>query len=385
MLEHELIIVRYGELGIKSPRVRRRFEKKLISNIKASLDCEVEIHQGRIFLYDTNLELAIENLKKIPGIVSFSPAVTSRTDFNSINEVLTVYTKKLVLEGLFSSEMSFAVRGKRVGVHDFTSQEMAAFAGSVVIAETNAPVDLSKPDFEFFVEVREDKTYIYHEKIRGLGGMPVGTQGKVVSLLSSGIDSPAATFLMMKRGCEVIALHFSNEPYTSVESTEKVKKIAEKLRSYSSGVKFKLYIVKYGDFLKNCVDNGPERMICVLCKNGMYKIAEMVAHEENAMAIVDGSSLGQVASQTLPNLVVTRNSVKVPILSPLIGFDKVEIERIAKDIGTYEISIKPDGGCSAVPRYPETNSTIEKLLKAEEDVEMSDELKKIYYSKETIF
>ncbi|MDI6645054.1 MAG: tRNA uracil 4-sulfurtransferase ThiI [Methanobacteriaceae archaeon] len=385
MPEYEMIIVRYGELGIKSPPVRRRFEKKLISNIRSSLECKVDIQQGRIILSDLDVELAIENLKKIPGIVSFSPAISINTDFNLIRDSIIDYTKKLVSEDLFSSDKSFAVRGKRVGVHDFTSQEMAAFVGSVIISETNSPVNLTNPDFEFFVEVREEKTYIYHEKISGLGGMPVGTQGKIVSLLSSGIDSPVATFLMMKRGCEVIALHFNNEPYTTSKSTQKVKKIAEKLKSYSSGVKFKLYMVKYGDYLKNCKDYGPERMTCVLCKNGMYKIAEKIAQEENALAIVDGSSLGQVASQTLPNIVVTRNSVKTPILSPLIGFDKLEIEKIAKNIGTYEISIESDRGCSAVPRYPETNSTIEKLLKAEEDVNTIDELEKVFFSKEIIY
>ena len=385
MPEYELIIVRYGELGIKSPPVRRRFVKKLISNIRASFACKVDIQQGRIFLSDLDVEIAIKKLKKIPGIVSFSPAISINTEFNLIKESISDYTKILVSEGLFSSNKSFAVRGKRVGVHDFTSQEIAAFVGSVIIKETNSPVNLSNPDFEFFIEVRDEKTYIYHEKILGLGGMPVGTQGKVVSLLSSGIDSPVATFLMMKRGCEVIALHFNNEPYTTFKSTEKVKKIAEKLKSYSSGIKFKLYMVKYGEYLKNCIDHGPERMTCILCKNGMYKIAEMIAREENALAIVDGSSLGQVASQTLPNIVVTRNSVKTPILSPLIGLDKVEIEMIAKDIGTYDISIEKDKGCSAVPRYPETNSTIKKLIKAEEDVETRDELKKVLYSKEIIF
>ncbi|MGC9517569.1 MAG: tRNA uracil 4-sulfurtransferase ThiI [Methanomicrobiales archaeon] len=384
MLQHELIMVRYGELGIKSPKVRKRFEKKLISNIKASFECEIEINQGRIFLYNSNIEKAIKKLKKIPGIVSFSPAVTSNTDFDDIKDTVSIYTNNLISEGIFSDKMSFAVRGKRVGVHDFTSQEVAGFAGSVIISQTNATVNLDNPDFEFFIEVREEKTYIYHKKIPGLGGMPVGTQGKVVSLLSSGIDSPVATFLMMKRGCEIIAVHFSNEPYTTPKSNKKVIKIAEKLKSYSAGVKFKLYMIEYGEFLKKCVDQGPERMTCVLCKNGMYRIAEMIAKQENGLAIIDGSSLGQVASQTLPNLAVTRNSVKIPIFSPLIGFDKLEIEKVAKNIGTYEISIEPDGGCAAVPRYPETNSTMDKLLNAQEDINMADELKEVFKKKKII-
>ena len=189
-----------------------------------------------------------------------------------------------------------------------------------------------------------------HEKIEGPGGLPLGTQGKVISLLSSGIDSPVATYLMMKRGCEVVALHFDGAPFTQPKAVENVEKIIEKLQEYASGVPIKTRIIKYGDYLQKCKDDAPEKLTCVLCKSGMYKLAEKLAEDMGALAIVDGSSVGQVASQTLSNILATRYGVEMPILSPLIGLDKIEIERIADEIGTFEISKIDDGGCSAVPR-----------------------------------
>lgn len=377
-MDYELIIVRYGEIGVKSPKVRRRFENKLIKNIKIKLECEIEINQGRIFLYPENFDEALELLGKTIGIVSFSPSVSTKTDFSSIEQIIDKYVDKLVSEGLFSDKKTFAVRCRRVGTHEFTSQEMAGFCGSVVIKNTNAPVNLSNPDFELFVEVRENKTYIYHEKIPGLGGLPVGTQGKVIALVSGGIDSPVAAFLMMKRGCEIIVLNFNNYPYTS-KSNEKVHKIVEKLEEYSPS-KLKFFEANYGEYLKNCIKKANPRLTCVLCKSGMYKIAEKLAEQEDALAIIDGSSLGQVASQTLPNVLATRYSTNMPILSPLIGLDKSEIEEIGKKIGTFDISILPAPGCTAVPKYPETNADLKNVLGVMEEINFNEEAEKVFSS-----
>ncbi len=158
----------------------------------------------------------------------------------------------------------------------------------------------------------------------------------------------------------------------------------EKLKEYSSGSKIKFYTAKYGDFLKKCTDEAPSRMTCVLCKSGMYQIAEELATRENALAIVDGSSLGQVASQTLPNILATRHSTNLPILSPLIGLDKVEIQKIAEKIGTFEISILPEDDCSAAPKHPETNAVLENVLQAQEDIEMTHELENVLSTLEEI-
>ncbi len=383
MIEYDVIIARYGELGIKSPRVRRRFENKLVSNIKSSFECEIKVIQGRVFIKPANYDEALDKLAKVFGIVSFSPAITTITDFDKIAEDMEIYVDKLESDGLISSKTPFAIRSRRVGEHDFSSQELGAFAGSVVVGKIGAPVDLTNPQMEIFVETRQDETFIYHQKIAGPGGLPVGTQGKLIVLLSGGIDSPVAAYMMMKRGCQITALHFDNEPFTDPKALDKVQKIVEKLREYSTGVKLTLKVVKYGQYLQKCSDEA-EKLTCVLCKSGMYQTAEMVANKENALGIVDGSSVGQVASQTLPNLLATRNSVSMPVLSPLIGMDKVEIENMAKKIGTYEISIIQDGGCSAVPRYPETNADMERLIDAQEAIGVDNELKLVIDSLKTV-
>jgi len=379
-MEHSVIIARYGELGLKSNRVRGRFERKLSSNIKASFNCEIDINQARIFIFPKDFDEALSKLKKIFGIVSFSPAVSTYSNYADIEKTLADYTDKLIDEKLIDSDTPFAVRCRRVGSHEFSSQEAAAFAGAVVVRKLACPVDLTNPKLEIYLEIRENETYIFHEKIKGPGGLPLGTQGKLISLISSGIDSPVSTYLMMKRGCEIIALHFDNDPYTKGKTEEKYENIIEQLKTYSSGVPFRSRIVSYGDYLKKSREDAPEKMTCILCKSGMYKIAGMLARDMNALGVVDGSSVGQVASQTLPNILATREDVEVPILSPLIGMDKVEIEKIAKEIGTYDISKEDDGGCSAVPRYPETKADVERVREAKEDMNQDEELAKAYKS-----
>ncbi|AEG17997.1 tRNA uracil 4-sulfurtransferase ThiI [Methanobacterium paludis] len=379
MDKNKPIIVRYGEIGVKSPKVRKRFERKLISNIKTLIDGKIVLEQGRIFLFPENYEEALESLKKICGVVSFSPTVSTETNYDSIKATVQDYIKDLIEKGQFSIEKSFAVKCRRVGTHDFSSREMAGFCGAAVVDLTGAPVDLSNPDFRLFVEVRDDKTYLYHEKIDGVGGLPIGTQGRLIALVSGGIDSPVASYLMMKRGCDLTILNFNNCPYTS-GSSEKVVKIYEKLKEYSAGSDLRLYQVNYGDFLKKCKDEAPERMTCVLCKSGMYQIAEKLAKRENALAIVDGSSVGQVASQTLPNILATRYSTSIPVLSPLIGLDKLEIAEIGKKIGTYDISILPDSGCKAAPKHPETNAVLEKVLEVKKAINMDEETEKVFSS-----
>jgi thiamine biosynthesis protein ThiI len=377
-MEHSLIIARYGELGLKSPRVRGRFERKLSSNIKASFNCEININQARIFIFPENFDEAIDKLHKIFGIVSFSPCVSTYSNYEDIEKTLSSYVDELYNEGLIANDTKFAIRCRRVGKHDFSSQELAAFGGSVVVRKLGCPVDLSNPQLEIFLEIREDDTYIFHEKIKGPGGLPLGTQGKLISLISSGIDSPVSTYLMMKRGCEIIALHFDNEPFTQSKSRENFELLVDILKTYSPGVSFKTKIVKYADYLQKAKDDAPEKMTCILCKSGMYKIAELLALDTNALGIVDGSSVGQVASQTLPNILATRENVSVPILSPLIGMDKVEIEKIAKEIGTFDISIIDDGGCSAVPRYPETKADINRVKVAKDNMKYDEEIKKAF-------
>lgn len=371
MKSDELILVKYGEIGLKSPPVRRRFEKRLIKNIRSRINAEIVLEGGRILIYPEDMDEALDNLGKISGIVSFSPAIYTKTDFKTIRSKLKGYIRDLIGRDEVNPLKSFAVRCRRVGKHEFTSQEMAAFCGSVIVELTGAPVNLSNPQWEIYVEVRDNKTFLYHKKMQGLGGLPVGTQGRVMVLLSAGIDSPVAAFLMLKRGCSISLVNFKTPPYNQ-KNQEKIEKIKEKLEEYSAGSKIRSYQVDYARFLQECQVNAPPRLTCVLCKVGMYIIAEKLAKQDKALALVDGSSLGQVASQTLPNIVATRSYTKIPILSPLIGLDKIEIENIAKKIGTYQISIMPEEACSMVPAYPETNADQNFVSKICENLNMDE-------------
>ena len=377
-MNHDLIIARYGEIGLKSPKIRSRFERKLVKNIKATFECDVNRNQGRIYIFPRDFDEGIEKLNRVFGVVSYSPATSTNTDYADIDETLTRYASDLVDEGILDENTKFAIKCRRVGTHDFTSQEMAAHCGGVVRNVVMAPVDLTNPDLTIFVEIRENDAYIYHEKIRGPGGLPLGTQGKVIVLLSSGIDSPVAAYMMMKRGCEVVALHCNNDPFSGPKVTENFNLLVDRLNIYAMGVPIEKRIIDYGEYLSVAKEKAPEKMTCVLCKSGMYKIAEKLAVKLGADAIVDGSSVGQVASQTLSNILATRYGVEVPILSPLIGLDKEEITAIAKEIGTFEISKIDDGGCSAVPRYPETHADLERVKKACEDMDQDVEVQKAF-------
>ena len=377
-MKPDLIIARYGEVGLKSNKVRRRFENRLINNIKASIDAEVKVYQARIFIFPKDFDDAIEKLERIFGIVSYSPAISTKATFEDIEESLSSYAEKLHDEGLLDENTKFAISCRRVGNHEFSSQEMAAFAGAVVVRKYSSPVDLTNPELTIYIEVSDNDAYIFHEKIQGPGGLPLGTQGKVISLVSSGIDSPVATYLMMKRGCQVIALYCDNQPYTSPEALKNYEDLIDQLNLYASGAPIKKRVVKYGDYLSTCKSDAPDKMTCVLCKSGMYKIAGMLAKKMHAEAVIDGSSLGQVASQTLPNILATREDLDVPVLSPLIGLDKVEITRIAEKIGTYEISKRDDGGCKAVPKYPETKADLEFVKEIKEVINQDEELKKAF-------
>jgi thiamine biosynthesis protein ThiI len=377
-MKHDLIIARYGELALKSDGVRKRFENRLANNIRASIDAEVKVRQARIYISPKDFNDAIEKLERIFGIVSYSPVVTTKSTFEDIEETVSSYAEKLHDEGLLDENTKFAISCRRVGNHEFSSQEMAAFAGAVVVKKYSSPVDLTNPELTIYLEVRDNDTYIFHEKIPGPGGLPLGTQGKVVALVSSGIDSPVATYLMMKRGCQVIALFCDNDPYTTPEALKNFNDLIDQLNLYASGAPIKRRVVKYGDYLSTCKSDAPDKMTCVLCKSGMYKLAGKLAKKMHAEAVIDGSSLGQVASQTLPNILATREDLDVPVLSPLIGLDKVEITRIAEKIGTFEISKRDDGGCKAVPKYPETKADLELVKKVKEDINQDAALEKAF-------
>ena len=360
------VVVRYGELALKSERVRRRFEQRLVNNIELALrevSHDIRKERGRIFV-DTNSTAAVTRLVKVPGIVSVSRATRTKATIAAIRRAAVAAARRSIKAG-----DSFAVRANRVGEHPFSSQEINEVIGSVVLeAVPKSKVNLSSPDHTVFVEVRGGDAYVFTEKMPGVGGLPVATQGNVVTLLSGGIDSPVAAYLMMKRGCMIFPVFLDNQPYTDDRARVRAVSVFKKLMEYYP--KLELRVVPFGQILQSFIGQAPRELTCVLCKRAMLRIAERVAEKVRAEAIVTGESLGQVASQTLTNLSTIDQVSKLPVLRPLIGMDKVEIERMARAIGTFEVSTKPTAGCSAVPRYPETYAKLEEVLEAESKLDI---------------
>ncbi len=364
----ETILVRYGELALKSERVRRRFERCLVENIKAALkgiDHELRGERGRIFVETPSADEAIERLVRVPGVVSVSPAVKTRATLEGMTSTAVDVAKKVLEPG-----MSFAVRTRRAGEHEFTSRDVDAAVGSAILAAIpGVRVDLSAPDEEISIEVRGESAYVFTEVLQGPGGLPLGTQGTVVALLSGGIDSPVAAWLMMKRGCRPVLVHLDARPYSDARA--RAMAAARALSDWAAGGKMAMYVVPYGEVLRAIVERAPRRLTCLLCKRGMYRIAEMVAAREGALGIVTGEVLGQVASQTLANLRVLDAAVDLPVFRPLLGLDKVEVERIARRLGTHEVSTERAMPCAAAPKRPETRADLGRVLEAERKLDLA--------------
>ncbi|AEH24572.1 tRNA uracil 4-sulfurtransferase ThiI [Pyrococcus yayanosii] len=324
-----MIIVRYGEIAIKRGK-RKEFEKKLVENILAALKRKgiggrVKLVRGRI-LVDAPDD-ATDVIAKVPGVVSVSPA--REMEYEEVPKYL-----KEALKGL--NPKSFKVDTQRLDKGFLkTSLEVNREIGAFVVKEFGWKVDLENPELTIGIEIINGKAYVFFEKIKGVGGLPVGTQGKVIALLSGGIDSPVAAFLMLKRGAEVITLHFDQ----GTNARRVVERTVEILSEYSPK-DIELIVENHFEILKPYVkvlsDINRREWTCVFCKVAMLRRAAEIAKEEGAFGIVTGDSLGQVASQTLANLYLETMSVRFPIYRPLIGFDKEEIVAIAKKIGTYQ-------------------------------------------------
>jgi thiamine biosynthesis protein ThiI len=366
------VLVRYGEIFLKSEPVRKIYEKILVRNIKRALKREgveftIRRERGRIFI-NGNVEKIKETLKNVFGIVSFSPCYHLETcDIEKIKEFIKSNYEKWI-----NPEQTFAIRAKRVGTHEYTSKDLEREIGKVV----DRKVNLDNPDVTIFIEVREKDTYIYTQIIKGLGGMPVGSSGKVLSLLSGGIDSPVASFLAMKRGCKVSFIHFHSYPLVSNRSIEKSKEIVKILNKYQ--FRSVLYLVPFHEIQMKIKATIIPKYRIIFYRRFMLRIAEKIAKRENAKALVTGESLAQVSSQTLSNIATIEEVTKMPILRPLIGMDKEEIIQLARKIGTYEISIKPQEDCCTlfVPKHPATKSSVEKIKKLERKLKVKQMINK---------
>jgi len=266
---------------------------------------------------------------------------------------------------------AFAIRARRSGNHPFSSADIGRTCGDAVWTalekEGKTPkVNLTSPDKEIFVEMRQTFAYIYLKTFKGVGGLPLGTQGAMVVLMSGGLDSPVAAWLMMKRGVMIIPVYCNNSPYTQSEARERAFDCIRQLQKWAQGYQFKTYEIPHGPNLQTFIDICNRKNTCLLCKRTMYREAFEVMKKEGASGIITGSSLGQVASQTAANMYAEIYQLAIPIYHPLIALDKTEIMDIARRIGTYDISNRPAGSCAAVPERPEIGANYDLIVREEE-------------------
>lgn len=378
----KIILVRYGEIILKGLN-RPVFEDKLMNNIKKSIHelgkVQIIKSQARIFIepafedYDYNA--AIERLIKVFGIVSVSPVWKVKTDLDEIKQ-----SSLILIKGILSTKgdsVTFKVETKR-GNKKFPmeSPEISAEIGSLLLDNFKSlRVDVHKPSFILYVEVRES-TYIYSEIIPSNGGLPLGTNGKAHLLISGGIDSPVAGWMMAKRGVEIEAIHFYSYPYTSERAKDKVIQLTKKLANYCN--KVKLHIVPFTDIQLEINEKCPQDQITVIMRRAMMRISEKIALSNGGQALITGESMGQVASQTIQSLAVTNAVVKMPVFRPLIGMDKNEVIEIARKIDTFETSILPYEDCCTVfvAKHPKTRPKMEEIERYEAGLKL-EELEKI--------
>lgn len=366
----DVILIRYGEIFLKGLN-RPFFEQKLIDNVKKAIyefkDAKVIQGQGRLYVEGIDdVAGAIDRLTRVFGIVSVSPALKLGKGMDTIENGV-----KLIMEDAISKHrtdnLTFKVESRRADKSfPMNSMELNRELGALLLREfPNLKVDVHNPQVLVSVEVRE-RTYVYYEKIDGAGGMPVGTNGKATLLLSGGIDSPVAGWMIAKRGVELSAVYYHSIPYTSDRAKQKVIDLAKTLSRYSGNIK--LYVVPFTKIQQEIYQKCPDSQLTILMRRFMMKIAEDIAKREEAKVLITGESVGQVASQTLESLVVTDAAVNMPVLRPLVGFDKIEIMDIAKDIGTYEISILPYEDCCTifVPKHPVTRPKLGAVVRAED-------------------
>jgi thiamine biosynthesis protein ThiI len=358
MISQDVVLVRYGEITLKDSWTRQHWERILAENIsfclrEAGIEFKSERGEGRIFVH-TSDPSASAIISRVFGVVSASPAETVASDLKDISRAAVELAGQ-------RKPASFAIRPRRSGV-SFTSEQIGRTVGDAVRIATGAAVDLDEPEMEIFVEARKDRAFIFTEVVKGVGGLPLGSQGKMLVLISGGIDSPVAAWTMMKRGCPVVLLHFDSRPYA--DAIEQCRRCAEVLARWTSGRKIDFVTIPISRGIEKISAHYP-RATCVLCRRLMYLIASMVMELQGCLGIVTGYSMGQVASQTADNILAEQASVGVPVFHPLISLDKAEIVDLARKIGTYGITAETKS-CTAVPKKPMTRAKKEEILRAED-------------------
>ena len=371
---YNILIVKYGEIGVKGKN-RYIFENKLIKNVKNILKpigkFNVYKEYGRIYVdldgYD--YEEVVEEVRKVFGIVGVCPAVRAEKDYNLLKELAL----KMLEEKIEQGYKSFKVDSRR-GDKDFklTSQEMSLDIGGYLVSQVKdkIAVDVRNPEVKIHCELRENHVMVYSDTVPGYGGLPIGTNGRAMSLLSGGIDSPVASWMVAKRGMELECIHFHSYPFTSEKSQEKVRDLAQILAKYCGRVR--LHKVNMLEIQKSIGLNCKDEEMTIISRRFMMRIAERVAESRHCDALVTGESIGQVASQTIQGLTCTNASVKMPVFRPLIAMDKTEIIEVAQKIGTFETSILPEEDCCTVfsPKKPVTKPKLDRIEKSENKLDV---------------
>lgn len=366
---NETILVKIGELILKGNN-RSRFEDRLMTNIKHALrhtgSYRIWKSQGTMYVEprDENSPIlpAIDKVKKVFGITQISHAYVAPKD---INEIYKVIVEKL--GDSLKNGKTFKVEAKRADKRfPMTSPEICREAGGVILSNfPHLKVDVKTPEITVVVDVRDEFAYIYCDKIPGAGGIPTGMGGKGLLLLSGGIDSPVAGWLMAKRGVELEAINFFSYPYTSERAKEKVIELSEIIQQYCG--KMPLHIAPFTEIQMEIKEKCPEEQLTIIMRRFMNRISQKVAEKVGAKVLITGESLGQVASQTMQSMVVTSEVATMPILRPLVGLDKFEIINYARRIGSYDTSILPYEDCCTlfVPKRPDINPNLERIMESE--------------------
>ena len=370
MNEQNILIVRCGEVALKGmnkPYFERMLADRIRTNLKGFDGVDVKRHEGLIFVRADkrlSMDAIIKETTKVFGVASVSKAIEAEPELDKIGEAAAGYMTELInTRGV----KTFKVEAKRADKNfPVKSPEIGRIIGAKILIGCKVlKVDVHDPDVLLHVDVRHDRTYIYEGKVSGFGGLPLGTNGKGMVLLSGGIDSPVAAWMMAKRGMLIEAVHFHSYPYTSPRAQQKVEELAGMWASYCG--RFKMHVINLLPIQEQIVMNCPEEETTILVRRFMMKIAERIAEKRDCMMLITGENLGQVASQTAEALVVTDASVTKPVMRPLIAMDKGEIMEKAKEIGTYEKSIEPYEDCCTVflPKHPTTKPRLERILASE--------------------
>ena len=378
-MKTKTLLIRYDEIGLKG-RNRRHFENQLVSNIRYALrdikNIKIDKIHGRILgrVDLTDAEKCTTRLTQIPGIASISIGISMEPDFDKMAELgVSLIHEKLKAQG----ELKFCVRARRSNKgFPFTSREVDFEVGSRimgVLSSKGLSVDINRAEFVLEIEIGPQETVVFDNRVSGLSGLPVGSSGQVLSLLSGGIDSPVSTFKLINRGCRVHSIFFDNRTFLGRGGYDKVVRLAQILNRFQGGGK--LYVVPFQDIQVAIRDHCTDSNRVVLYRRMMYRIAHVLAELKNYQGLVTGESVGQVASQTLKNLMAVSCVVPMSVLRPLIGMNKQEIITHAKQIGTYDISIEPQPDCCSVfmPDHPGTGCKI-KYLEADERLYPWEEL-----------